>query len=253
MSITDKLNTPAVQQPANFPTMLKQQQVRLKNIAPEGISITKLSSAIMAQFRANPKLAQCDPMSIMGAFIQAAQLGLEASDQLGLCYFIPYKNQCTLQLGYKGMIELAYRSGKVKSIAARVVNANDVFKYSYGIDDVLEHTPAIADRGEMIGVYAIAKLVGGGVHFEVLSKEDVEKTRKASRAGTSTPWREHFEEMAKKTAIRRLFKYLPVGTDLNRAIAIDERATAGIQDNKEAAKSVLEGDFDVMEGGFDAN
>ena len=83
MSLTEKLNTPAAQQPANFPMMLQQQQVRLKNLVPDGVDIKKLSASVMAQFRANPKLAQTDPMSVMGAFIQSAQLGLEIGGQIG--------------------------------------------------------------------------------------------------------------------------------------------------------------------------
>jgi len=76
---------------------------------------------------------------------------------------------------------------------------------------------------------------------------DIEKARKTSKSGNFGPWKDHFEEMSKKTAIRRLFKYLPVGTELNRAIAIDEHAAVGKQNNQETAEAVLDGDFEIME------
>jgi recombination protein RecT len=251
MSIADKLNTPQAGQPVAFPVMLKQNGTRLKTIAPAGTDINRFSAALMAQIRSNTKLAECNQFSIMGAFINSTQLGLEPGASLGHCYFVPFKGECQLVIGYRGMIELAYRSGKVLSIAARTIHQADRFDYSYGITDVLEHKPATGDRGPLIGVYAVAKLVGGGVHFEVLDLSDIEQARKASKAGTFGPWKDHFEEMAKKTAIRRLFKYLPVGTELNRAVAIDERGEAGTSDNKQVAESVLDGDFEVIGGEHD--
>jgi recombination protein RecT len=251
MSIADKLNTPQTSLPVTLPVMLKQNSTRLKTIAPAGIDINRLSVALMTQVRTNAKLAECNQLSIMGAFINSTQLGLEPGASLGHCYFVPFKGECQLVIGYRGMIELAYRSGKVLSIAARTIHQADHFDYSYGITDVLEHKPATGDRGPLIGVYAVAKLVGGGVHFEVLDLGDIEQARKTSKTGTFGPWKDHFEEMAKKTAIRRLFKYLPVGTELNRAVMIDERGEAGISDNKQVAESVLDGDFEVIGGEHD--
>ncbi len=245
MSLMDKLNSPQ-QQVATLPMMLKQNLTRLKTIAPAGFDANRFSGALMTEVRSNPKLAECNPLSILGAFIKSTQLGLEPGSALGHVYFLPFKGECTLVIGYKGMIELAYRSGKVLSISARAIHENDHFEYGYGINDVLQHRPTNGNRGNLAGVYAIAKLVGGGVHFEVLSIEDIEKARKSSKAGNFGPWKDHFEEMAKKTAIRRLFKYLPVGTELNRAVSIDEKTEAGINDNRQTAESILDGDFEIM-------
>lgn len=251
MSLLDKLNTPEAPKPATLPMLLKLHGARLQTIAPKGYKdVNRLSATIMSQVRANPKLAECNHLSILGAAIKCAMLGLSPGDSLGHCFLVPYKNECTFQLGYQGMIELAYRSGKVLSIAARAIYENDHFVYGYGIDDTLEHRPATGNRGRFIGVYAIPKLVGGGVHFEVLDIADIERARKSSKAGTFGPWKDHFEEMAKKTAIRRLFKYLPVGTELNRAVAFDEKAEAGINDNRQTAEAVLDGDFEVLPGDF---
>ncbi len=249
--LLEKLNAPEQAKPATLPMILKQHNARLQTIAPRGFKdVNRFSAALMVQVRANPKLAECNHLSILGAFIKSTQLGLEPGDGLGHCYFVPFKNECQLIIGYRGMIELAYRSGKLLSIAARSIYENDHFVYAYGIEDTLEHKPAQGDRGRMIGVYAIAKLVGGGVHFEVLSLDDIEKARKSSKAGTFGPWKDHFEEMAKKTAIRRLFKYLPVGTELTRAVSIDEKTEAGINDNRQTAEALLDGDFEVLPSDF---
>ena len=95
-----------------------------------------------------------------------------------------------------------------------------------------------------IHVYAVARLKDGGVQFEVMSRADVEKVRALSKAGSSGPWVDHFDEMAKKTVIRRLFKYLPVSIELQKAVVMDERAEAGLsQDNA----AVITGEYSVVD------
>ena len=142
------------------------------------------------------------------------------------------------------MIDLARRSGQIVSLTARTVHENDAFKYEFGLEETMHHVPADGDRGKMTHVYAVAKLKGGGVQFDVMSRADVDKVRSTSKAGTNGPWVTHFEEMAKKTVIRRLFKYLPVSIEIQQAVTLDERAEAGIdQDNA----SVLTGDYSVID------
>jgi recombination protein RecT len=249
--LLEKLNAPEQAKPTTLPMILKQNLTRLKTIAPQGFKdVNRYSAALMVQVRENPKLAECSHMSIFGAFVKSCQLGLEPGESLGQAYFVPFKNECQLIIGYRGMVELAYRSGKVLSIAARVIYQNDHFVYGYGIEDTFDHVPALGDRGRMIGVYAIAKLFGGGVHFEVLTVDDIEKAKKMSKSANFGPWRDHLEEMAKKTAIRRLFKYLPVGAELTLAVAMDEKHESGINDNKSVAEGVLDGNFEVLPSDF---
>lgn len=247
--LLEKLNAPAAAKPATLPAMLKQHQPRFKAIAPAGVDVARFSAALMADVRANQKLAECNPHSILGAFIRSTQLGLEPGAQLGQAYFVPYKGECTLQIGYRGMIELAYRSGKVASISAREVRANDLFEWELGTEERIIHKPATGDRGALVAVYAIARLTTGGSHFEVLDLAEIEKAKRASKTSGFGPWKDHFEEMAKKTAIRRLFKYLPVGTELSRAVALDEKAESGSQRNELEAEIVLEGEYEAVRGG----
>jgi recombination protein RecT len=250
-SVLEKLNAPAAQKPQTLPAMLKQYQPRFKAIAPAGVDVSRFSAALMADVRSNAKLAECNPITVIGAFIRATQLGLEPGGQLGQAYFVPFKGECQLVIGYRGMIELAYRSGKVASITARTVHTNDLFEWELGTDERITHKPAAGDRGSLVAVYAMAKLTTGGIHFEVLDLAEIEKAKRASKSSGFGPWKDHFEEMAKKTAIRRLFKYLPVGTELSRAVAIDEKAETGTQRNDIEAELVLEGEFQAAGGGSD--
>lgn len=171
--------------------------------------------------------------------MQASQLGLEPDGVLGQAYLVPYRNRGQLeaqfQVGYRGYISLAMRSGQVKSISAEVVYEGDKFDYSFGTDQYLKHRPALKGRGEPVGVYAIAALDGGGHVFRVLSVDDVEGVRACSRAKDDGPWVTHWNEMARKTAVRALAKYLPMSVELQRAAVEDEHrdmvgATAEIID-----------------------
>src|SRR5690606_22598960 len=125
-------------------------------------------------------------------------------------------------VGYRGMIDLARRSGQILSIEARTVQEKDHFEVEFGLDSKVAHRPAweVADRGALTFVYAVAKLKDGGVQFEVMSRAEIEAIRDASQGyqmakryardgKINSPWATNFEEMAKKTVIRRLFKYLP--------------------------------------------
>jgi len=141
------------------------------------------------------------------------------------------------------MIDLARRSGQIISISARSVHEKDKFNYSYGLEEDIKHVPADGERGNLTHVYAVARLKDGGVQFEVMSRSDIEAVKRQSKASGNGPWVTHFDEMAKKTAIRRLFKYLPVSIEIQRAVTIDERAEAGIdQDNAGA----LTGEYAVV-------
>ena len=176
-------------------------------------------------FRRTPKLLACNPQSLLGAVMQAAQLGLECDGVLGHAYLVPFKEDVQLIVGYKGLVDLARRSGQLSTIFARIVYAEDQFEYAYGLTERLEHIPTTkGDPGEPIAVYAVARLKDGGTQFEVMSKREVEKIRERSRAKDEGPWVTDTMEMWKKTSLRRLCKMLPASVELARAVALDERA-----------------------------
>lgn len=218
---------------------------------PKHMTADRMMRIALTEIRKVPALGKCNIESFMGAIMQCAQLGLEPGSALGHAYLLPFGNgkagdgkaNCQLIIGYRGMIDLARRSDQIVSISARSVHANDDFRYSYGLHEDLHHIPAAGERGDLTHVYAVARLKGGGVQFEVMSREDVQKVQKQSKAGSNGPWVSHFDEMAKKTVIRRLFKYLPVSIEIQTAVTLDERAEAGIEQDNAAA---LTGEYQVV-------
>jgi recombination protein RecT len=211
----------------------KKDQIRIA--LPKHMDSDRLMRVCLTEITKNPQLKEADPLTFVGSVIQAAQLGLEPGSHLGHGYLMPFRNsklnrlECQFMMGYRGMIELARRSGQVVSISARAVHAGDEFSYEYGLDEKIKHVPADTDDGnaKLTHVYAIAKLKDGAHHFEVMTLKQVDKIRASSKAANFGPWVSHFEEMAKKTVVRRLFKYLPISVELQRAIVLDETAEAG--------------------------
>ncbi|WP_302154884.1 recombinase RecT [uncultured Dialister sp.] len=203
--------------------LIRRMEPQIRKALPSVITPERFTRIVLTALSSNPKLQACAPMSVMGAMMQAAQLGVEPNTPLGQAYLIPYGNVCQFQLGYKGLIDLAYRSGEVSSIQAHEVHENDTFTYEYGLEPKLRHVPAQTDRGPVTFYYAVLKLKNGGVGFEVMSREDVEKfAMKKSKAYRNGPWQTDFDEMAKKTVLKKVLKYAPLKTEFARAVASDE-------------------------------
>ena len=218
------------------PTIKAQMAMAL----PKHMTSDRLARIALTEVRKTPALGNCDQASFLGAIMQCAQLGLEPGSALGHAYLLPFENrkkgitEVQFILGYRGMIDLSRRSGQILSIEARAVYSADKFHVALGLNPNLTHEPdwEAEDRGPLRFVYAVAKLRDGGTQFEVMSRSDVEKVRQKSRAGQSGPWVDHYEEMAKKTVIRRLFKYLPMSIEMASAVEQDERIDINLpQDN----------------------
>ena len=203
--------------------LIRRMEPQIRKALPSVITPERFTRMVLTALSSSPKLQACTPMSFMGAMMQAAQLGVEPNTPLGQAYLIPYGSVCQFQLGYKGLIDLAYRSGEVSSIQAHEVHENDTFTYEYGLEPKLRHVPAQTDRGPVTFYYAVLKLKNGGVGFEVMSREDVEKfAMKKSKAYRNGPWQTDFDEMAKKTVLKKVLKYAPLKTEFARAVASDE-------------------------------
>jgi recombination protein RecT len=203
--------------------LIRQMEPQIRKALPSVITPERFTRMVLTALSSTPKLQTCTPQSFLGAMMQAAQLGVEPNTPLGQAYLIPYGSVCQFQLGYKGLIDLAYRSGEVSSIQAHEVHENDTFEYEYGLEPKLRHVPARTDRGPVTYYYAVLKLKNGGVGFEVMSREDVETfARKKSKAFNNGPWKTDFDEMAKKTVLKKVLKYAPLKTEFARAVASDE-------------------------------
>jgi recombination protein RecT len=225
---------PASGQIATIDDLLKKHGPEIALALPQHVTPERLLRIALSEVRRNPRLAQCNAASLLGAIFTCAQLGLEPGGALGHCFLIPYRDECQFQIGYKGMIELARRSGQIQSLSARAVYENDHFEYSYGLHEDLIHQPGTGERGELTHAYAVAKLMDGGVQFEVMDRYELEDIRDGSQGyqtaikyNKDTPWISSFDEMCRKTVIRRMFKYLPVSIELVKAASLDERADRG--------------------------
>ena len=213
----------------SIPDIVKALGPELKKALPSVITPERFTRIALSALNNTPQLQKCTPMSFISALLNSAQLGLEPNSPLGQAYLIPYKNkgimECQFQIGYKGLIDLAYRNGDMQTIQAQTVYENDEFEFEYGLNSKLVHRPAFSDRGEPVYFYGLFKTVNGGFGFSVMSKADMDLFASTySKAFTSgySPWKTNYEEMAKKTVIKQALKYAPIKTDFGRALSTDE-------------------------------
>ena len=195
---------------------------------PKHLNADRMARIAATEVRKNPALLRTEPTSFLGSVMQAAQLGLEPGSALGQAYLVPYGNQCQLIIGYKGMIDLARRSGQVLSLNAYAVREGDDFSFQLGLKPDIHHVPSLeADRIKkpITYVYAVATLKGGGYQFEVMSRAEIEAVK--AKTKSKNIWNSYPEEMAKKTVIRRLFKYLPVSIEALEITNADAKREAG--------------------------
>ena len=205
---------------------------------PKHINSERFVRIAITTIRQNPKLAKCSQESLLGALMVSAQLGLEPGT-LGQCYLIPFENkkagtvECQFQIGYKGLIELLRRSGQLSDIYSYTVYENDDFNIEYGLSRTLTHKPNFTDRGEIKGFYAVAILKDGAKAFEYMTKDEITKHEEKYRKGSykNDVWNKNFEEMAQKTVVKKLLKWLPVSVEFLEMAAKDEK-TFKVADEK---------------------
>lgn len=206
--------------------LLAQNKKAIASALPKHLTPERICRVAVNTITKTPALARCNPATLAMAIIEASSLGIEI-DGRGLAYLVPFGNEVQLIYGYKGLMDLAYRSGKVVSIMAEVIGKNDKYNIVQGLDPKLEHIPNLEDRGEIIAAYAIAFMKDGSKQFIVVPRSDLDKIKNASKS-KSGPWQTWPEEMAKKTAIKRLCKMLPLSPEIQRATSLDDQADAGV-------------------------
>lgn len=213
--------------------LLNQMSEQIAKALPSMVSSERFQRVVLTAFNGNPKLQQCEPASFLAAMMQSAQLGLEPNTPLGQAYLIPYGNKVQFQIGYKGLLELAQRSGKIKMLYAHAVYENDDFNIEYGLEQKLSHTPLLkGDRGETVGYYAVYHLKEGGYSFIYMTKEEVlSHAKNKSKTFNSGPWQTDFDEMAKKTVLKKLLKYAPISIEVGNALISDETVKNKIKED----------------------
>lgn len=198
---------------------------KLAMVLPSQCKTDRHIGALTVQFNKNPKLLECEKMSIYACFMTASQLGIEVDGRRA--HLIPFENrkkgitECTLIIDYKGLVELVYRTGNVAMIHADMVCEFDEFEYDKGI--VLRHKIDFRkERGKAFAFYAMIRFKDGTEKYDVMTREDVDDVRARSRGKDSAPWTEHYVEMAKKTVFRRLAKWVPLSPEQRDAVEADD-------------------------------
>lgn len=212
-----------------FGELLRARKAQIAQVVPKHVTPERMMSVAVNCVAKTPTLQQCTPTSLLQCFLVAAELGLEPGGALGHLYLVPFRDNqsgtttATPIIGYRGLLELARRTGEVVSMHASVVYERDKFRFAKGIEQTIEHEPFLdGEPGPLKYVYAVAKLKGGEVLIEVMSRAQVEAIRARSRSGKNGPWVTDFDEMAKKTAFRRLAKWLPLSSEIfERALEHD--------------------------------
>jgi recombination protein RecT len=220
------------------PIMRKQIEIAL----PKHMTPDRMLRIALTEWRRNPKLHGCNALSYVGAIVQCSQLGLEPGNKLDHVHLIPFGKECQVIMGYRGMLELSRRSEKVMSQTTQAVYELDFFDYEYGSKSFIKHKPHLGHRGDLIAVYSDVKFVNGGEQFEVMSKIEVDQIMLRSKTYRNGPWQTDYEAMARKTVIRRLFKYMPISIEMNQAVQLDEQADLGSQNNALIIESALDSD-----------
>jgi recombination protein RecT len=219
--------------------LINDMRPEIARALPKHMDPDRMARIATTLLRRTPQLAMVTPQSFLGALMTCSQLGLEPGP-LGHAWIIPYEItnretqakelEATFQLGYKGIIELARRSGQLGKITARTVYAAEVAQDKFaarydGADEHITHEPIlIGERGEPVLYYAIAKLTSGEQNWAPLTPEQVNtRHRQRSKAPNSPAWRNDFESMAWKSCVVELRRWLPQSPELEQALAQDGR------------------------------
>jgi recombination protein RecT len=213
--------------------LLLSRQDEIAKSMPNHLDARRMIQVALGAARTNPRLLDCSQASLVSSVMSACQLGLELDGILGHAYIVPFKNKqggydAQLQIGYRGMLSLARRSGEIKSVSAHVVRTNDLFSFEYGLNEDLQHVPKSKFSDEITHAYAVARFKDGGFAFVVIDREEIEYYRGFSKAKNSPAWLDNYPAMAMKTAIRQLFRYLPCSSEVQRAVVADEYSDMGI-------------------------
>lgn len=200
-------------------------------LLPKGMDPDWFAAEVRVAVARAPRLLDCDKVSVIDALTTCAQLGLSPSGRLGSAYLIPYGQKCQLVVGYRGLVDLAYRSGEVIAVGAQVVHEGDVFEPHEGFDLTIRHVRTEDEPGALRAVYAWAHTRGGGTIKCLMLRREVEPIKRAAlakkRQGASpTPWETNEEEMWKKTCLRRMFKVSPLSPQkaqgLSKALEMED-------------------------------
>lgn len=231
----DTAITPRSDKLATFRDFFQRYRPQVAAVLGKTMPIERLINVTMAAIGRNEGLQRCTPVSVVRSVMVAAQLSLDPSGVLGSAYLVPYWNdkikgyEAQLIIGYRGMLDLARRTGEVVHVEARTVYEKDRFEYRLGTAPNLRHVPTLdGDPGQAIAAYAVISLRNSDKPMiEIMSRFEIERIRQRSKAKEFGPWVTDWDMMARKTVLRRLIRYAPMSPEAAQAVTVEERIEAG--------------------------
>jgi recombination protein RecT len=203
---------------ATVHALMERMSSSVAKVLPKHMTPDRMLRFMLMAVNTQPKLFDCTQASVCEAVMKASQLGLDCSGTNGEAYLVPFQKgralHATLIPGYRGLAKLARQSGEIKRLETEVVYEKDTFRYRKGTNFELSFEPSLSeDRGRPIGAYALVELKDGGIQSEFMPTGTIEKIRQGAMSGNSPAWKNHWDEMARKTVFRRLAKWLPISSD----------------------------------------
>jgi len=232
-------------------TYMQGKKAALLGAVPESmrskLTATSIIQGLGLAMTKNPKLAECDPVSVYTSTLFILRLGLDPSGQTGQAWLVPFDGKATPLIGYQGKLELAYRSGNFDRFSVQVVKENDEFSFNLA-SCAFSHTYKLGkERGATVGAYCLAWLKGATVPVpELMDLTDFEKienaARKKNRGKLSPAYAEWEDEMFRRSVLTRALKRLPKSADLLEALSIEgaEAAATVIDVPEEETKKIEE-------------
>lgn len=224
-----------------FGEYLKGRRGHMAAVAASHLDPERVTRIVLGCVARTPKLAQCTTASIVRSVMQAVELGLEPGSATGQAYLVPFGQDCTLVIGYRGLLDLMRRTGQVASVNAQAVYEGDEFEIAFGIEDTLRHIPkGDPDPAKLIGAYAVVRFRDGSHQLGYMTRKQIDAIRSRSRAGNSGPWVTDYAEMARKTVLRNVAKWCPMSIEMSKAMAVEVATETG--------DTTLLAEFETIEG-----
>lgn len=240
--------TPAAAKRSNLLALVQRYEGRIAQVLPQHLTVERMIALAQTEIQKTPKLLECDPGSVVGSIVQAAELGFEFGAR-SHAHLVPYNVKqeidgrtrwvlrCQLIPDYRGLSFLAEQHPRVSSTPyAHVVRKGDVFDFELGDSPRVKHVPDLTrepDRSgdDVIAAYAVIPLRDGSKLIEVMARWEIDKVRASSKASKGGPWVSWFGRMARKTVLKRALNLLASsgGTErIAKALAADTAVERGM-------------------------
>ena len=243
-----------IQAPPTPPLLVKveDKMEAIQNACSDSVTATALFSALQKSCTNTPKLLQCTPATVMDSMLACAMIGIIPNGQHNSAWLIPYGKECKVMIGYNGYIDLITRSSDWHSVSAELVYEGERFEVHAGTRNEIIHDIDITKRGnvrDIVATYAIARGPNGAVQREVLDKSDIQKAYASSK--NKSLWDGvNRGEMTKKTAVRKLAKYMVLDRVGQYGVAIaDDAHGYKYVENVSGSVDDLKNDLEALTGG----